>query len=1158
MKLTRLDLSGFKSFADHAELPFDDGITAIVGPNGCGKSNVSDAVRWVLGEQRARILRSARMDEVIFQGSVKRRPISIAEVTLVFDNSDGTLSAPYRELAVTRRLSRSGQSEYLLNQSPVRLRDLLDLLRGTGLGSDAGVVIEAAMIDRLLSDRADERRALFEEAAGIGIYRDRKASTERRLEKTAEDLQRVDDLIAEVQTQVRSLARQRGKAERHGTFTAERFAVVMTLTRRELDAFEERHAGLRARRDALRATIPAKRERLADLERARETHAQGRATAVARRTEVDRRLSDTRIELERLEGDLNLAAERLEQATRRRGRAQDEHTQADERAARAQRELEAARAEREAAERARASVQGELDLRTASEDEARQQLAAKRERVRGLEGTLQQHAETQRALAGERAALERELEELTGQERELSARCDETAREQEAADDRLRTAQAALAEREREEQEAARGLDRARDLLASARERETTLRAERRELEESLAQDRVRREALHELERRREGLAPAARALLAARERFPPDTITGPLSDFLATTSAEAHLAERRLADWLHAVLVRDDAAVAVVRRWHAETRPGPLVLLPVAPGPAEAPTDTAVPPGIVVTGPARPWVAALFGANRALDDQGAAVRRANGAVYLAGDGETGPLRRRAELDELGGRITGTESQLARLAEEEAAAAAILAEAEAALETATERRAAARAGWRESQAAADEAARLVHRATRERGEADQARARLQERVSERRTRLRQVTVESTGGEAERTRLEEQLTAERAALADLEAAQEAARERRVHWQVEEAQVSAREDAAREREERARRMLEEARTDMASLDRESTDIDQLLQSLTGQRATWTDTMGERRVTAQELEHAAQEAERAVAAAEEALTAGEQTVHEARDEVERLSDELHAVELEATEAEGRRRALIERVEGEWHRPVDELLRDAPPLDGTTEALRAEAARLAQALEALGPVNPLAVEEHAEEVKRLDFLTTQRDDLAEARSSLQQALREINQTARALFVETFAAVREHFRSVFHTLFEGGDCDVRLAEESDPLASDIEIIAAPRGKRAQRIHLLSSGERALVAISLLFSIYLAKPAPFCLLDEVDAPLDDANVMRFVRLLNEFKSSTQFIVITHNPRTMQVADAVYGVTMQEPGVSTIVGVRLGEVEPAAV
>ncbi|MCA9720996.1 MAG: AAA family ATPase, partial [Gemmatimonadetes bacterium] len=251
MKLTKLELSGFKSFADTVTLNFDDGVTAIVGPNGCGKSNVSDAVRWVLGEQSARLLRGGKMEDVIFQGAAGRRPVNVTEVSLYLDNSDGQLPTPYTEVVITRRLSRSGQSDYLLNRSTVRLRDIQDLLRGTGLGSDAGVVIEAKLIDLLLSDRADERRSLFEEAAGVGLYRDRRHATARRLEETGTDLQRLEDLIAEVQSQLRSLARQKGKAERHKALSEERFAVTIALAQEQLvrlaaDAasWEQRHTEL--------------------------------------------------------------------------------------------------------------------------------------------------------------------------------------------------------------------------------------------------------------------------------------------------------------------------------------------------------------------------------------------------------------------------------------------------------------------------------------------------------------------------------------------------------------------------------------------------------------------------------------------------------------------------------------------------------------------------------------------------------------------------------------------------------------------------------------------------------------------------------------------------------------------------------------------------
>jgi chromosome segregation protein len=370
-------------------------------------------------------------------------------------------------------------------------------------------------------------------------------------------------------------------------------------------------------------------------------------------------------------------------------------------------------------------------------------------------------------------------------------------------------------------------------------------------------------------------------------------------------------------------------------------------------------------------------------------------------------------------------------------------------------------------------------------------------------------------------------------------------------------VEAAQVEARLTAARERAERAGADAGESRQQAAARAEEIARIERDSTSLTAQRAQWQDALQERRLALVELEAAAKDAEAHVGLAEADLAQGEGALDQARKALEALGEEEHRLQLERTEIEGRRRGLVERVETEWRKPLDRLLAEAPEVAGDIEWLRQENDRLRGQIDAVGPVNALAVEEHAEEVKRLEFLTTQRDDLVGARQSLIQAIREIDGTARTMFVETFTAVQSNFARVFHTLFGGGECELRLANPDDPLESEIDIHAAPRGKRTQRIHLLSSGERTLVAVSLLFSIYLTKPSPFCLMDEVDAPLDDANVGRFTRLLDEFKAGTQFLVITHNPRTMQSADAVYGVTMQEPGVSTIVGVRLGESEHVA-
>src|SRR5688500_9843302 len=278
-------MQGFKSFADQTAMLFDDGVTAIVGPNGCGKSNVSDAVRWVLGEQRARALRGAKMEEVIFQGSSGRRPVNVAEVSLHFDNDDGSLPVAFREVVITRRLSRSGESEYLLNRTPCRLRDIHHLVRGTGLGADSGVMIEARMIEALLSDRPDDRRELFEEAAGVGLYRDRRRSAERRLEETTLDLSRLDDVIAEVQSQVRSLARQRKRAERHAELMARRFTLEIALAAREMEAWQDELARLEERVATLRDAAPAAEHRVGEAEAARDDAHSARAVAEGRRRE---------------------------------------------------------------------------------------------------------------------------------------------------------------------------------------------------------------------------------------------------------------------------------------------------------------------------------------------------------------------------------------------------------------------------------------------------------------------------------------------------------------------------------------------------------------------------------------------------------------------------------------------------------------------------------------------------------------------------------------------------------------------------------------------------------------------------------------------------------------------------------------------------------
>ncbi len=1157
MKLLKLELSGFKSFADTVTLDFGDGVTAIVGPNGCGKSNVSDAVRWVLGEQSARLLRGGKMEDVIFQGSAGRRPVSLTEVSLHLDNSAGDLPIAYREVVITRRLSRSGQSEYLLNATPVRLRDIQDLLRGTGLGGGTGVVIESKMIDLLLSDRAEERRSLFEEAAGIGLYRDRKHSTERRLEETAVDLQRLEDLLGEVQSQIRSLARQKGKTERHGKLMEEKFAVSINLARRQLQELTERVAGAEARHRGLAEELPGLREGLRTAEQTLDTRARERSRAEAHRTEIARQLAECQVAMSRLDGQLALATERLAHLGERRRRDEEEQGIAARRTEEAARERDEAEAELARAGEEHRGIGTELENRTAQEAGARARLAEAREQVRLAEEAIASAVQRIRSLEGEQTALEQERSALRDQITTVAERIQTLRLELGRAE---AAAQQASESADRVTTDALTAADRAergRHDVAAAREEEVSERNRKRLLEETLGQLTTRRAALEELERDRVGLAPGAAALLEARGRFN-GSVLGPLSDFLSTDPETAELAERLLGEWMHAVLVRDAHAVDSIRQWHAESQPGAVLLLPVDPGPrGNGHGPSPLERRLQAEGPAHRWVEALLSGSELIDERGQALRRASGAILLAGGaGAVGPLRRRADIANLAGEIDKQESAhreaVARLTAAEQRLVALEQEAVQAMTRSEQMR----ESRHHAVAEREDAARLVQNLTRELGERETQRAALEQRIARTETRLRDIQVgldqATRKGSADALLLEEA----RGVLQAREAEQESAREDRVGWQVREAHLAARVRAAEDRARRAAETIAGAETEARSLAGDIVKLSEEGATLVGQERDWREQREERSRTLEALERASAESEAALAEAAARLATIEVDVQRQRAELESAGELFHQLEVELTEAGGTRRSITDRVEAEWRQSFEALSAEAEALDLDREALEIEAARIAASLDAIGPVNALAVEEHAEESKRLEFLTSQRDDLVAARQSLLQAIKEIDTTARSMFLDTFTAIQQNFQQVFQTLFGGGECQLRLADPSDPLESEIDIHAAPRGKRVQRIHLLSGGERTLVAASLLFSIYLSKPSPFCLLDEVDAPLDDANVGRFTTLLDEFKQNTQFVVITHNPRTMQAADAVYGVTMQEPGVSTIVGVRLHE--PAGV
>lgn len=1153
MRLTKLELHGFKSFADPTYLTFEEGVTAIVGPNGCGKSNISDAVRWVLGEQRARLLRGAKMEEVIFQGSSARRAVNIAEVSLHFENADGMLPVAFREVVITRRLSRSGESEYFLNRAPCRLRDIHDLVRGTGLGADSGVVIESRMIDALLSDRPDDRRELFEEAAGVGLYRDRRRTTARQLEATSADLVRIDDLTGEVQTQVRSLLRQRRRAEKHAEITTRRFAVELTLAAREMAAWHSELASLEERLAALRAAVPMQQQGVRTAEGARDAAYAARAAAETSRHERAAVAGAARQAVLELQQELAVGEERHRNALTRRERALQERSEGAAFGDRLRTESEASQREESECAAALETAAASLQQVVATEEAARARVSDARTATESADRGVRELRDNARRLELERENAERELAEvaqrtaaLVAEHEALASALAVAARELAAADEALEIARTAA-----NESDAA--LERARSAAREARELEAAARADVRRVEEEHTALQGRLAALEGLERERVGLAPAAAKLLRERERFGEGAVIGPLSDFIGADAAVAAQVERFLGASVHAVVVRDRAAAEAVRQWHAEVAPGALLLLPldaVAEGESDAdPADLLN--AVRAQGTAGRWVRALLGRVRATSD-GAGFIDARGAVWLpARDAGSGPLTRRAELDTLRASLATVDTRRAVVQARAQEVHDQVVQSESAAAQAADAAAAAQQQSAQAAQVRNERDRLRERSARELADAVALQERLAGRHSELGDRVNTSLAAHDAISQEIAAAEENALRLRTALLSAERAQDDAREARAAQQVVHAQADARRQVAAERRERVERERASAAERLASLEREMASLAEEDGRLEEQMGIWQQEIGARRASQAEADASLTLAETAVRDADAALAEAERALDAARHAAEAEASTLHHAELRFTELSGKRAAIKERLEAEWRRPLDELLAGYEPVEAEEEALRVEAEDLRRQTETLGPVNPLAIEEHEEETRRLEFLTTQRADLVAAQAKLHQAIKEIDVTARDLFLTTFAQVRTHFREIFMTLFGGGECDLRLENPDAPLDCDIEIHASPRGKRTQRIHLLSSGERALVALSLLFGIFLTKPSPFCLLDEVDAPLDDQNIGRFVKMLNEFKAKTQFIVITHNPRTTtEAADAVYGVTMQEPGVSSLVSVRM--------
>ena len=1171
LKIKSLTLHGFKSFADRTKVEFHDGLTAIVGPNGCGKSNISDAIRWVLGEQRPTAIRGSRMEEAIFGGTEERRRTGGRQQGR--KGEDGALAVPYSEVSIGRTVYRGGDGEYTLNGTACRLRDILDLCRDTGLGSNAYAMIEGRMVDAILSDRAEERRSLFEEAAEIGRYKDRRRIATRRLEQAETDLQRLDDVLIEIQSKVRSLAQQRGRAERHGTLRRRLLQLEVAAADALLERTERRLDEARHELVALTRAHPSQEVDLQTAETELETFRIEFAEMERKRAEMARLVEEARREVEAQERSLLLAQERMGAAQDRLAVLAEEDRQIEARSAGLQVSLEGAQQTLTGAEEARVqNAATEEDLRTTAEAFmlASQSAIASREVAR-------------EALEGARRELDRWSLEMGTSEERARDRSEELKRRRPMLD--------ALSKHELELKQV---MAEASELQSHAGERLTVFTNELRdvrsatdETEENLRKIRV--EAARLEGRLSTALAQASSLgalvgssailpevvaeLLEDREAIP--GLNGALSDYIEVSSEWASAVESHLGPYLHGVVVRDWDAVTRVQEWlESHGAEEGILVFPLEPGPRPDMGDAAESSllgKVEVSGPGTAWATTLLARVEALESGdlaprnhpwvGPDCRRQDrwGAVFLGrpGAGE-GVLSRRAELQMRREEV----SELEALREEHLTQIEVLEkrmiEERRSVERLENMAAEVEAERREAEADYASAVARLARLDDERrdltGRIEEIEA-FHESESERsamggeRTRELEETVQvaetvHAAAYTESDKVRHRAEAKRAELheAQLERARHEAdlgNRRQVMDQISEALEDARVRALTFSEEREllnrqlvenQRVTEEAEEATVSGLDERSERETLLVSLEGKIAERREFLHEREIDLKNVRQL---------------------------ERERL-EIRHALELEITKLEAAEAGVRGRLEAEWDTSLEDLREQADPIDdGDLEAWEDELDQVRRSIARIGPVNLLAQQEYEEEKTRLEFLTEQREDLVEARDDLNDSIRRINKHAAEEFNDTFAQVRENFHRTFDALFEGGECDVWLEDSEDSLDSPIEISASPPGKKTQRIHLLSGGERALTALALLFAIYLVKPSPFCLLDEVDAPLDETNILRFVRMLEEFKEDTQFIVITHNPRTMEGADWIYGVTMQEAGVSSIVGVEFDQAPQVA-
>ncbi|OGB93380.1 MAG: chromosome segregation protein SMC [candidate division NC10 bacterium RIFCSPLOWO2_02_FULL_66_22] len=1194
MHLAKISLFGFKSFADKVELSFEPGITVVVGPNGCGKSNISDAVRWALGEQSAKLLRGDRMEDCIFAGNSRRKPLGLAEVSLTLTRNEGELGTDYEEVNVTRRLYRSGESEYLLNKIPCRLRDIHDLFIDTGLAGEPYALIEQGSIGSVVNARPADRRVLIEEAAGIMKYKTKKRAALNKLEATEQNLLRIRDVIAEVERQRNSLKRQANKAERYRELDRRATELKLYLKFREHAALWDELQTLLAQLGPRQETLTGLRAGIAATEADLETRrlqALEQEQAVATAQEA---LYALRGQIDRDEAELRNLTQQIEAARQRQEENEATLAGLGERMRGLLVELEAGASRATLQEQEVAALEAALaeeGLRLREAEAAVESGVAELEHLRGQAA----HQATQLALKrNELATLVERSRQMTAQAERLRMNRAEATTQREGAEASFSADEA----RRLEVLEQRRGFQAQRETAQAeaerAREARRRLEAEIAALTADVERQRGRLASLHELKWQFADFAEGNRLLLQAGRDRRLAGILGSLAEILEVAPRHEKALEAILGAHLQGVRVRTwseakDALAHLFRSgqgratlvspmptgegtWGQQIREDLAAQLADLPKELRGQIEGVALDLLQTPQGSEPWVVNLLADAVVVSDLDAAqaiARELPGpftVVTLAGEVLThrgtltggtpapqGLLAQRREARELEEALATSELGLAGLREALSIVSKDVTTAERAVEA---------AGAAERQAELDLLAIEKDLAAKRAEE-----ARLSQQLELFGIELQAVEADLgriagevdglrasvAQGEAEAEALSQAIAARESAVAALRQTREGLAAHLAEQRVTLASRAAQRDELLRDLARMRHDLEIAEAETARLTQESGDLAARQAGLEEARNRLRDALMSLHRDEEERQGVLVQLQEARAAAQEAIRQLEETLRAKRREEAELAEEIASLGTRRGELKTAMTHLEQSLWQDHNVSLPELRERFAESTWEVEAAQAELEELRAKLLELGPANLGALEEYQALCQRHEFLTSQATDLTNSVASLRQAIAEINRTIRTLFDSTLTTVNRHFDHYWRRLIGGGSAELRLVEPGEGEEAEepgVEMLLRIPGKRATILSLLSGGERALAALALLLALFTTRPSPFCVLDEVDAPLDDVNVERFVTLLREMSQASQFIVISHNKRTMEAANILYGITMEEEGASKVISVRM--------